>query len=173
MDTEKVLSERREPSESERRKLLEGLGIALGTLVGAIVVWPGIAFVLGPVLQIPRNIWRPVGKIDSFQVGTTVKVAFPDVSPRAWSGVTARTAAWLHREAENVFEAFSINCTHLGCPVRWLPDADLFMCPCHGGVYYKDGKVAAGPPPRPLVKYPVRLRNGQVEIRTSPLPIST
>jgi menaquinol-cytochrome c reductase iron-sulfur subunit len=61
----------------------------------------------------------------------------------------------------------------LGCPVRWLPDADLFMCPCHGGVYYKDGKVAAGPPPRPLVKYPVRLRNGQVEIRTSPLPIST
>jgi menaquinol-cytochrome c reductase iron-sulfur subunit len=24
--------------------------------------------------------------------------------------------------------AFSINCTHLGCPVRWLPDANLFMC---------------------------------------------
>jgi menaquinol-cytochrome c reductase iron-sulfur subunit len=38
------------------------------------------------------------------------------------------------------------------------------MCPCHGGVYYKDGSVAAGPPPRPLERYPVRVQDGQVEI---------
>jgi menaquinol-cytochrome c reductase iron-sulfur subunit len=85
--------------------------------------------------------------------------------------VTARTAAWLRRESQDQFTAYSINCTHLGCPVRWLDDAHLFMCPCHGGVYYQDGTVAAGPPPRPLIKYPVRVHDGQVEIRTSPLPI--
>jgi menaquinol-cytochrome c reductase iron-sulfur subunit len=46
------------------------------------------------------------------------------------------------------------------------------MCPCHGGVYYKDGTVAAGPPPLPLPRYPVRVVNGDVQIQTSPIPIT-
>ncbi|MEJ2637255.1 MAG: Rieske 2Fe-2S domain-containing protein, partial [Calditrichia bacterium] len=78
---------------------------------------------------------------------------------------------WLRRDSELVFIAFSIDCTHLGCPVRWLPEANLFMCPCHGGVYYKDGSVAAGPPPESLRRYPVRVVNNTVEIYTGPLPI--
>ncbi|MBS1607102.1 MAG: (2Fe-2S)-binding protein, partial [Bacteroidetes bacterium] len=43
----------------------------------------------------------------------------------------------------------------------------------HGGAYYPDGTVAAGPPPKPLVRYETRVRNGRIEIRTSPLPITT
>ncbi|HKV81405.1 MAG TPA: Rieske (2Fe-2S) protein [Candidatus Sulfotelmatobacter sp.] len=89
-----------------------------------------------------------------------------------WAGVTAETAAWLRRVDELQFKAFSVDCTHLGCPVRWLPAADLFMCPCHGGVFYADGRVASGPPPKPLTTYPVRVENGQVQILTSPLPIT-
>ena len=69
------------------------------------------------------------------------------------------------------FTAFTVHCTHLGCPVRWVADAKLFLCPCHGGVYYADGTVSAGPPPKPLPQYPVRVRDGQVEILTSPIPI--
>ncbi|HLV79830.1 MAG TPA: hypothetical protein VKT32_06085 [Chthonomonadaceae bacterium] len=46
------------------------------------------------------------------------------------------------------------------------------MCPCHGGDYYPDGKVAAGPPPKALTRYPVRIYNGQVEIQTSAIPIT-
>ena len=38
------------------------------------------------------------------------------------------------------------------------PDAELFLCPCHGGVYYADGTVAGGPPPQPLFRYGVRDR---------------
>ena len=52
------------------------------------------------------------------------------------------------RESEGQFIAFSANCTHLGCPVRWMRMQDLFLCPCHGGVYYKDGSVAARPSTR-------------------------
>jgi menaquinol-cytochrome c reductase iron-sulfur subunit len=65
-----------------------------------------------------------------------------------------------------------VQCTHLGCPVSWLAGARLFMCPCHGGVYYPDGRVAAGPPPEPLPRYPVRVRNGQVELMVSAIPQS-
>jgi menaquinol-cytochrome c reductase iron-sulfur subunit len=53
-----------------------------------------------------------------------------------------------------------------------MADANLFMCPCHGGVYYSDGQVAAGPPPRPLTQYKVRIQNGEVEIQTRPIPVN-
>ena len=110
--------------------------------------------------------------VAQFEDGQTVEVKFEDASSVAWAGVTAQTGAWLRREPSGQFTAFAVNCTHLGCPVRWLKDAELFMCPCHGGVYYKDGTVAAGPPPRRLTQYPVRVREGQVEIMTTPTPIT-
>jgi len=75
--------------------------------------------------------------------------------------------------SEDNFIAFSANCTHLGCPVRWLEGAKLFMCPCHGGVYYDDGTVAAGPPPHPLFQYDVRIENGVVRMKSVVVPIST
>ena len=56
--------------------------------------------------------------------------------------------------------------------MRWVEEAQLFMCPCHGGVYYKDGEVAAGPPPKALVQYEVRLNNDVIEMRTAPVPIT-
>lgn len=154
-----------------RRQFLERMSIALTAWGAAIVGIPVIGFVLSPLIQKPPQLWRAVGAADSFTVGQTVQVAFLDPSPLPWAGVSAQTAAWLRRENAAEFVAFAVNCTHLGCPVRWLRDADLFMCPCHGGVYYKDGTVAAGPPPRPLVRFDVRVQNGQVEILTRPIPI--
>ncbi|HRJ42177.1 MAG TPA: Rieske 2Fe-2S domain-containing protein, partial [Caldilineaceae bacterium] len=114
-----------------------------------------------------------VGTVNSFQVGQTVEVSFEDASPLPWAGVAAKTAAWLRRNSATDFTAFAVNCTHLGCPVRWLDGAQLFMCPCHGGVYNDQGQNVAGPPPQPLARYPVRISNGQVEIRTTPVPITT
>ncbi len=157
-----------EPTDPERRQLLTRLGILVGSISAAIVAVPSVGFLLG-LRRVPET-WRSLGAVDSFPVGQTVEVAFLDPSPLPWSGVTAKTAAWLRRVSEQQFLAFSINCTHLGCPVRWLPNADLFMCPCHGGVFYNDGRPAAGPPPRQLSRYPVRVRDGEVQIMTSPLP---
>ncbi|MDE3155056.1 MAG: Rieske (2Fe-2S) protein [Acidobacteriota bacterium] len=152
-----------------RRGFLSAVSVTLGALMAALVAVPSGWFLLG--LRRSTREWRPLGKVDDFTVGATVEVAFEDPSPLPWAGVTAKTAAWLRREGEQEFKAFALNCTHLGCPVRWLPDANLFMCPCHGGVFYADGRVASGPPERPLVTYPVRVRQGVVEIQTSPLPI--
>ncbi len=153
-----------------RRGFLGTISVIAGAIAAAIVAIPSITFLLG--LRKAPQVWRAVGKVDDFKQGTTTRVAFDDPSPLPWSGVTARTAAWLRRLKNNQFIAFSVNCTHLGCPVQWLPDADLFMCPCHGGVFYNNGKAASGPPPRPLTQYTARVRNGVVEILTSPLPIT-
>ena len=159
------------PDPRRRRLLTLAMGAA-GALGAAMIGVPIVGFVFGPLVRNVSERWRSIGRVEDFPVGSTKRVEFQDASPLPWSGVTARTAAWLRRDAEHSFTAFSVNCTHLGCPVRWEGGADLFMCPCHGGVYYKSGKVAAGPPPKPLPQYPVRLRRGRVEIRTSPVPIT-
>lgn len=153
-----------------RRRFLQRVSIAAGAIGGLLAAVPSIGFLLG--LRRPPKVWRAVGALGDFTVGATVEVTFLDPSPQPWAGVTARTAAWLRRVSETEFIAFSVDCTHLGCPVRWLPGANIFMCPCHGGVFYSDGTVASGPPPRPLTRYPVRVADGRVEIFTSPLPIT-
>jgi menaquinol-cytochrome c reductase iron-sulfur subunit len=154
-----------------RRRFLARLSIALSAAIAAAAGVPVVGFLVSPLLRKAPRIWRPVGAVDGFTVGQTVNVVFEDASPLPWAGVTARSAAWLRRDDAERFTAFSVHCTHLGCPVRWVADAQLFLCPCHGGVYYLDGSRAAGPPPKPLPQYPVRVRNGQVEILTSPIPI--
>ncbi len=154
-----------------RRQLLGRMSVTLGVAGGVALGVPMVGFVVAPLARsVPRE-WRPIGKVTDFKIGQTVSVTFADASPLPWAGVTGKTAAWLRRVSETEFVAFAINCAHLGCPVRWLPEAQLFMCPCHGGVYYADGTVAAGPPPHPLPRYPVRITDGTVEIRTDPIPI--
>lgn len=170
--SEDVSSDKQKPccAEMGRRRFLTRLSIALGAVGAAIISIPSVAFLLG--LRRTPQAWQTVGKVEDFELGSTVKVSFQDPSSLPWAGVTSQTAAWLRRVGDQEFIAFSISCTHLGCPVRWLSEAQLFMCPCHGGVFYANGTVASGPPPKPLSQYPARVSEGQVQILTSPIPIT-
>jgi menaquinol-cytochrome c reductase iron-sulfur subunit len=159
------------PEEITRRKFLARASLALAGLGAAVVTLPLVGFIVAPLFRKEPEVWRTVGGVGDFKIGETTSVEFLDSSPLPWAGVTAKTAAWLRRTADQDFIAFAITCSHLGCPVRWQPSARLFMCPCHGGVYYEDGSVAAGPPPAPLARYSVRVRGGQVEIQTKPIVI--
>lgn len=169
------------PEVVSRRGFFEKLSIVLGGLCGAILGVPLVGFVVAPLFRKMPESWLNVtlpntgtiGKVSDFQIGKTVTVTFEDPSPLPWAGITAKTSAWLRRESDDHFIAFSANCTHLGCPVRWMEGAELFMCPCHGGAYYKDGSVAAGPPPHPLHRFEVRIAEGRVQIKSAPLPITT
>jgi menaquinol-cytochrome c reductase iron-sulfur subunit len=159
-----------DPHLLSRRRFLSRVSLALSGVAAAVVGVPILAYLLSPLLQSEQVVWRDVGLVENFRVGETVEVAYDDPSPLPWAGQTARTAVWLRRTTETDFTAFSINCTHLGCPVNWRPDAMLFLCPCHGGVYYADGTVAGGPPPQPLNQLQVRITNDQrVQILPSSL----
>jgi menaquinol-cytochrome c reductase iron-sulfur subunit len=161
------------PEVLSRRRFLEKLSIALGSFCAAVVGLPLIGFVIAPLFRKEPGQWVTLGKVGDFQIGNTASVTVLDPSPLPWAGITAKNAVWLRRESDTSFIAFSANCTHLGCPVRWVEGAELFLCPCHGGAYYKDGNVAAGPPPRPLFRYDVRIENGDVKINSVVVPIST
>lgn len=60
--------------------------------------------------------------------------------------------------------AVSTTCTHLGCGVAWSAGRKAFLCPCHGGVYGADGRVLAGPPPRPLARAPLVVAGGRATV---------
>ncbi len=155
-----------------RRSFLTWLSLGAGSLVAVAAGLPVIGYILAPVSRKSPHDWVTVGQVDRFEVGDTVLVSFENPAAMPWAGVTARTGAWLRRVGEKEFIAFVLNCSHLGCPVRWEPESKLFMCPCHGGVYYEDGTVAAGPPPMPLKRFKVRVRDGRVELDSRPVPIT-
>lgn len=159
------------PADPGRRRWMARVSLAAGGLIAAAVGAPAVGMFLGPMVQRLPEPWRPVGPLDQYPVGSTTLVSFETASPVPWSGQTGQMAAWLRRVDATQLIAFSVNCAHLGCPVRWEAGAQLFLCPCHGGAYYADGSVAAGPPPHALVRYPVRINAGQVEIQASPLPV--
>jgi cytochrome b6-f complex iron-sulfur subunit len=67
------------------------------------------------------------------------------------------------RTSEGV-TAFSRRCTDLGCLVSWSKERQQFLCPCHRGVFDKEGVNIAGPPPRPLDRYEVVKRGEQLYV---------
>lgn len=154
-----------------RRRFLSQISLALGAGAAAIAAIPAVGYILGPAAKRQPEVWRDVGSIDQFDIGSTVEVIIESPAAGDWAGKSERMGAWLRRVDATNFVAFSTNCTHLGCPVRWLQSANLFMCPCHGGVFYADGRVAAGPPEQPLAHHAVRVNAGRVEVRTRPIPI--
>ncbi|HZC18448.1 MAG TPA: Rieske 2Fe-2S domain-containing protein [Rubrobacteraceae bacterium] len=70
------------------------------------------------------------------------------------------------REAQDALNVLSSSCAHLGCPVRWREDQQLFLCPCHGGLYDINGGWYGGPPPRGMYSYTHEVRqDGNLYVR--------
>ena len=154
-----------------RRALLMKLGVLVNAVVAAVVAVPVVGYLLSPLRGKNHYLkWITIGKIENFPEGQTRLGTFRNPFRRPWDGQTDDTACWVRHIQGNEFQVFAINCAHLGCPVRWFPQSKLFMCPCHGGVYYADGAHAAGPPPRGLFQYPWKVQGGRLMIQAGQLP---
>ena len=57
------------------------------------------------------------------------------------------------KEIMSKLNVLSNSCAHLGCPVRWMSEKQLYLCPCHGGLYDINGGWVGGPPPRGMYRY--------------------
>lgn len=65
------------------------------------------------------------------------------------------------------YKAFSAKCTHAGCIVDQVKDAQI-QCPCHGSRFaIADGSVQDGPAPTPLPEYKVAVQNGNLQVTTA------
>ena len=156
-----------------RRGLFMKLGILFNGVVAAALAVPIVRYLSSSIAQGRANGflgWVPLGPVSDFPAGETRLATFRNPFVMPTDGKTADTACWVRRIDEKQFQVFAVNCAHLGCPVRWFPQSGLFMCPCHGGAYYRDGSRASGPPERGLFEYPLKVENGVLTIHAGELP---
>ncbi len=164
------MSDRNQPS---RRRFLTKLGIWINGAIAALLSVPVIAYILSPLRGTADHKyrrWVPLGPLSQFPEGQTRLATFRNPFVRPWDGQTANIPCWVRRIEGQTFQVFAINCAHLGCPVRWFAASGLFLCPCHGGVYYADGSRASGPPERGLFEYQHKVEDGQLVILAGELP---
>jgi menaquinol-cytochrome c reductase iron-sulfur subunit len=172
----KLTSERQIPGAFEgetitRRRLMTGAAGGLGAAAGAAIGLPVLGFALGPVFKGTEDRWERVGapsEFDGLDFSRRVITTSPGI------GEAGKTTVFIRRrnpaidtEPEDRFNHFvgiSSRCAHVGCPVNWVPAAERFICPCHGGVYDIRGIRTGGPPPRPLDRFYTRVADGLLEV---------
>jgi len=160
-------------NEISRRGFFTKLGILFNGLAAAVLAVPVVGFLASSITRGRGNgylSWVPLGPVSNFPEGETRLATFRNPYVMPTDGKTVDTACWVRHIAGDQFQVFAINCAHLGCPVRWFQQSGLFMCPCHGGAYYRDGSRASGPPERGLFEYPNKVENGVVIIQAGELP---
>jgi nitrite reductase/ring-hydroxylating ferredoxin subunit len=159
------------PRVVSRRWLLFKASIALNGIVGVVLAVPILRYFFAPWRKdASYNSWVSLGSANAFPAGETRLAFYKNPSANSWDGQTDNVACYVRSESANQFSVFAINCAHLGCPVRWFPQSQLFMCPCHGGVYYADGSRASGPPERGLFTYDWKIASGELLIDAGQMP---
>nr|WP_232310426.1 ubiquinol-cytochrome c reductase iron-sulfur subunit [Bacillus sp. ISL-37] len=92
------------------------------------------------------------------------KVNFSFTQKDAWYESEETGTAWVFKNEGGEIVALSPVCKHLGCVVDWNTDKknpNMFFCPCHYGLYEKDGMNVKGTPPlAPLDVYPTKEKDG-------------
>lgn len=139
-----------DPAYISRTKFLTGVALVTGGVMTAAILVPVVGFATADSVQEEDWRWVDVGPLSDFPDGQTTSIAvsgpFPESDRRAFV-----------RNADGGITAIWNRCAHLGCPVAYSEGGDSYSCPCHGGSYDSQGRVIAGPPPRPLDRFDVKL----------------
>jgi Rieske Fe-S protein len=136
-----------------RRRVLVLLG------VGALAAGGGLGVLLEACAATPVTVRLSLDPT-TLVPATPVQVPFTLTS----GGSTVEGSAWLVKLASGDLVAFDPRCTHARCPYAWSAAEGRFDCACHPGQFALDGSVIAGPPRRPLDRFPVRLVGDVIEL---------
>jgi len=148
-----------------RRKFLSGI---IGLVAGAVtflVGLPAISYLVSPgVKRQKQEQWLTLGPVAGLTPDQPSAFPFSRKVKDGWVESTQTGVAYaVTHDGQNV-KVFSNVCTHLACRVTWNEERGGFLCPCHDGLFSIDGKVLAGPPPRPLDQFQTKIENGQIQI---------
>lgn len=148
-----------------RRGFLSVATWAIGGLVSAAMGIPAVAYIIGPALQSNKTQnWIRLGAPSKVELGTPTLFKARVERQTGWIVDEEKLSIYLLTDDGRDFVAMSNICTHLGCRVRWVSDREQFYCPCHDGVFDKEGNVVSGPPPRPLDRYETRVDGEQLYV---------
>lgn len=152
------------PDKLPRRRFLEFLLNAIFALIGAALAVPGAGYILSPLRRVPKTKWAFLGNVEEFPLNEPKLTHFTPKAQEAWMRDPTHRAVYVVNRGGGNFTVFDVHCTHLGCPVQYNPAVKRYFSPCHGGVFDFEGRVVAGPPPRPLDRYEVKVEGGKVYV---------
>jgi menaquinol-cytochrome c reductase iron-sulfur subunit len=152
-------------SKMGRRDFMKTVIAGISGVIGAAIGLPAIAYVVGPALIKATDTWIRLGAIKKVELGNPTLFKTIIETQTGWINAEEEFSAYVLTENGQDFVAISNVCTHLGCRVRWIPDEEGFYCPCHNGVFAKDGTVISGPPPRPLDRFESKVEDGVLFVK--------
>ena len=147
-----------------RRRFLSRITNGIMGIIGAILGVIGGGAILSSTAR-KQDDWTPASSLldlpDNQPTPVTLTVARLD----GFREVIQRKTIFLVKTADAQVAAIDSTCTHLGCLVAWDAEAQVFRCPCHGGIYDRSGAVQDGPPPMPLSKIATRIDGERVLVQ--------
>ena len=162
------MAENKGPGEISRRKFLSIFTGAAVIAAVAAVATPLIGYFLNPVYaKQARKTAVPLAHTSEVPVGVPTFFAYEEGVSDGWVTTTVSKGAWIVNKGGNEFIVYDPRCTHLGCQYYWDPVKQIFQCPCHGGQFDINGKVLAGPPPRPLDRLLFTITENTIEVTTT------
>jgi len=152
-----------------RRRFMSASVCAAGALAAAAITLPALGFAIGPVFEQTKASWQDIGPLSRFTESDYIPVTITIGSGVGEAGSSLAYARKHNLAIDGPVKdrydqviAVSSRCVHVGCPVRYVPAAQSFVCPCHGGVYNFRGLRVGGPPPRPLDRFYTLVRDERV-----------
>lgn len=138
---------------------------AITALIGLGLGIPAIAYIIGPALKKEESQdWIRLGSTSKVELGLPTLFKTKIQRQTGWIVNEKEISVYVRTENGREFVAMSNICTHLGCRIRWIADREEFFCPCHNGVFDKDGQIVSGPVPRPLDRFDTKVEDGQLFI---------
>ena len=156
--------------DTPRRSFFMAAIVGMGGLISAVLGGVAGRYLLTPPRGKKKNGWTPVGDLSRLTDSKPAELVFQKTRIDGWKVTREKATAWVLKKSETEVIAYAPQCTHLGCAYHWEDGSNTFVCPCHTSSFSADGNVLAGPAPRPLDRYDVKLDSGKIllgEIRRS------
>ena len=113
----------------------------------------------------PRSLpAQAIGRVSALKVDAPVAFTYPDEASPAMLVRLAQPALRGVGPGESIV-AFSILCTHKGCPVAYRPERKLLVCPCHWSSFdpAKAGQMVIGQGSEPLAQIRLRIQGDEIQ----------
>ncbi len=114
--------------------------------------------------EAPRFPVVDVTPLAKLEAGATVEFTYPDAdSPALLMQLSGAADGGIGPNDSIV--AFSMLCTHKGCPLNFKADRNMLICPCHWSSFdpAKAGRLVIGQASDPLPQITLRIADGVVQ----------
>lgn len=134
-----------------RRNFLKRLWFFAGILTAIEFIWAFLSLLnIGKKKKSPGRTYTEIARVEDLPVNSVLPYRPGKL--------------YLCHLEEDGFLALSLQCTHLGCAIRWDEGKKEFICPCHASRFNMKGEVLNPPATHPLDIMPIKIKNGMISV---------